>query len=173
MPLLERAYALWSELEQRSGRKVFAKTGILLTGPDGGSVIQGARTSAEMHGINVENLSSSQAMKRWPIFNIPEDWAVLYEPQGGAFFVEDCIKAHINEAKNYGLETQIGAPVKRYYFQRSDIILETNSGNFSAKNLILCPGPWSSELLNLRNIELTVLSKSLFWYQLRNNLRVN
>src|SRR5207245_4381930 len=36
VPLVQRAYALWAELEERSGRPLFVKTGGLMIGPPDG-----------------------------------------------------------------------------------------------------------------------------------------
>src|SRR5436309_15798060 len=49
VPLVRRAYELWTELERRSGRKLLQKTGGLMLGPANGVLVTGARRSAETH----------------------------------------------------------------------------------------------------------------------------
>src|ERR671933_513532 len=51
VPLVQRAYELWAELERESGRTLFRQTGGLMIGPKDGVLVAGARQSAEEHGI--------------------------------------------------------------------------------------------------------------------------
>src|SRR5579883_2243881 len=52
VPLLLRAYDLWRELERESGRELLRLTGGLMIGPAGSRAVDGARRSAEAHGIS-------------------------------------------------------------------------------------------------------------------------
>src|SRR5213592_4275408 len=47
VPLVQRAYELWQELEKESHRKLFLQTGGLMIGPGAGTLVSGARRSAE------------------------------------------------------------------------------------------------------------------------------
>src|SRR4026208_1767301 len=49
VPLVQRAYELWTELERNQGRQLFLQTGGLMIGPAEGIVFSGARRSAEEH----------------------------------------------------------------------------------------------------------------------------
>src|SRR5207302_9113372 len=51
VPLLQRAYALWSELERESGQDLLAITGGLMIGTPESELVSGARTSAELHAL--------------------------------------------------------------------------------------------------------------------------
>src|SRR2546423_10872454 len=57
VPLVQRAYELWAELESRSGRALFRRTGGLMIGPSGGVLVAGARRSAREHALPHEELT--------------------------------------------------------------------------------------------------------------------
>ncbi|MGE4001988.1 MAG: FAD-dependent oxidoreductase, partial [Planctomycetaceae bacterium] len=54
VPLLVRAYELWRELEETTGRSLYTESGLILAGPPQGETITGALVSARLHGVNVE-----------------------------------------------------------------------------------------------------------------------
>src|SRR6185437_14060542 len=56
VPLVERAYALWRELEELSGRSLYRQVGILEVGPEDGTVVPGVLASARQHRLDVERL---------------------------------------------------------------------------------------------------------------------
>src|SRR5947207_8607045 len=51
VPLVQRAYELWADLEIQSGAKLFLKTGGLMIGPPDGLLVAGAKRSAEEHRL--------------------------------------------------------------------------------------------------------------------------
>ena len=54
VPMLQRAYELWTELEKSAGRSLFLQTGGLMIGPPEGIVVSGAKRSAETHRLRHE-----------------------------------------------------------------------------------------------------------------------
>src|SRR5215467_14332150 len=60
VPLVQRAYELWAELEQRSGRRLFVQTGGLMIGPPDGVLVSGAKRSADEHGLIHDLLSTAE-----------------------------------------------------------------------------------------------------------------
>src|SRR5436853_1672076 len=47
VPLVQRAYQLWADLERQSGKQLLRQTGGLMIGPPSGPLVSGARRSAE------------------------------------------------------------------------------------------------------------------------------
>ena len=54
VPLVQRAYELWSQLERQSGVTLYRPTGGLMIGPPGGTLVAGARRSAVEHQLPFE-----------------------------------------------------------------------------------------------------------------------
>src|SRR3989454_3047023 len=67
VPLVQRAYQLWAELEKKSGRRLLLKTGGLMLGPEEGIIVCGARRSAEEHQLPHQVLSWTELRRRFPV----------------------------------------------------------------------------------------------------------
>jgi len=164
VPLLRRAYHLWRELEQASGRTLLVESGLVTAGPPAGQVVAGLLASAAAHSLPVESLSVSEAARRYPGLRLAEDWEIAFEACAGYLFVEECVRAHTHLAVNAGAELAVGAAVQRWRADASGVVVETDRDSFSAGSLVLTSGAWTSEVLQVPGLELTVLRKSLFWY---------
>src|SRR5262247_207363 len=58
VPMVQRAYELWRELEQLSGAALLRLTGGLMIGEPGGALVEGALRSARAHGLPHQVLSA-------------------------------------------------------------------------------------------------------------------
>ena len=164
VPLLLRAYDSWRELEATSGRRLLVESGLVMAGPETGDVVPGALHSARIHGLAVETLSPADAEARWPALRIPPEWRVVFEPQGGYLFVEDCVRAHAEQAVAHGADLRSGVTVHGWRMAGSGVVVDTDAGSFAAARLVLSPGSWATDLLQLPQVPFVVLRKSLFWY---------
>src|SRR5713101_5629679 len=81
VPLVQRAYQLWAELEQRSGRKLLLETGGVMVGPPDGVLVAGAKRSAEKHKLAHQILSSAELRRRFPVFEPAENMVGVWEPR--------------------------------------------------------------------------------------------
>src|SRR5439155_10910236 len=88
VPLVQRAYELWADLEKRSGRQLLLKTGGVMVGPPRGVVVSGSKRSAEQHKLAHEILSTAELRRRFPVFNPAEDMIGIWEPRAGILFPE-------------------------------------------------------------------------------------
>ncbi len=167
VPLLRSSYELWRELEGATGRTLLVENGLLMAGPPDGEVITGSVRSAEVHGLTIERLSPTEAMRRFPVFSLPDDWSAVYEPRGGHLFVEECVRAHADEAIRAGARFDIGVTVTGWRSDGRDAVVETDRGEYVAGRLVLAPGAWATGLLRLPAVRLEVLRKALFWYRPR------
>src|SRR5438270_8904130 len=66
VPLLLRAYELWRELEQATGRQLLHLCGGLMMGPPHSSVVAGSRASAVTHNLPHQILDASAIHRRFP-----------------------------------------------------------------------------------------------------------
>src|ERR1700741_4063215 len=60
VPLVQRAYELWRELERDGGRSLMTITGGLMIGPADGVVVRGTLRSAAEHELSREVLSAAE-----------------------------------------------------------------------------------------------------------------
>ncbi len=165
VPLLRRAYALWHDLEARTGEPLLVESGLLMAGPGDGPVITGALASAAAHGLDVERLTAREACNRWPVFALPGSWEAVHERQAGYLFVERCVAAHAAAAERAGATLETAVQVHGWRTDGDGVIVTTDRGEWAADRLVLAPGPWAAGLLQLPALGLSVLRKSLFWYR--------
>src|SRR2546422_4835838 len=98
VPLVQRAYQLWADLEKNSNRKLLLQTGGLMIGPPDGVLVSGARRSAQQHGLRHELLSSAEMRRRFPIFEPAADMVAVWEPRAGILFPELAVQTHLELA---------------------------------------------------------------------------
>lgn len=164
VPLLRRARDLWRDLERDTGASLLTECGLLSCGPPAGSVIAGTLRSAHDHGLAVAPLTAREAMDRWPAFAVPDEWTAVFEREAGHLAVEACVRAHAAIAERHGGLIESDHEIRGWRIEGSGVLVETSRETISAGRLVLCPGPWASDLLRLPAIPFTVLRKSLFWY---------
>src|SRR5438093_4501917 len=80
VPLVQRAYLLWEELERESGRPLLSRTGGVMIGPPQGTLVTGALRSAQLHVLPHEVLDAATIAARFPAFRPHADWVGVYEP---------------------------------------------------------------------------------------------
>src|SRR6188474_2185656 len=74
VPLLERSYENWKELEDLTGTKVYYETGLVYFGQADHWMIKGVKQSADLYNIPLEELEQTDAAKVYPQFTIPENF---------------------------------------------------------------------------------------------------
>ncbi len=164
VPLLQRAYALWRELERQVERPLLVESGLVMAGPPEGAVIAGALDSARQHRLAVEHLTGIEAGRRWPMFHGPDGWDVVFEPTGGYLHVEACVEAHAEAARRAGAVLEHDVVVHGWTAATSGVTVYTSRGTWQADRLVLSPGAWAEGLLQLPEVPLQVLRKPLFWF---------
>ena len=172
VPMLLESYELWDELNCRhrtnlETKELLTKCGILQIGPPEGEVVQGVLTSAAAHDLKVEKFTSEQISRRLPILNVPDDHEGVFEPDGGFLRVELCVAAFLKQAMVHGAELMSNTTVtKVQQVDDARLRVHTTGGEFSADQVIVTAGAWSSQLLPGLNLPLSVLAKQQHWYQI-------
>jgi sarcosine oxidase len=147
VPPLRRAYRLWRELEQSSGRRLLLMTGVINAGPEEGRVFAGALRSSREHGLRHEVLSAAAASRRWPALRLPPAALLLVEPEGGILLPELCVSAHAEAARAAGAVILQGVPVLGWQPAGEGVEVRTGTSVHRANRLVITAGPWNSDLL--------------------------
>tara|TARA_R110002095_G_scaffold173522_5_gene150875 strand:- start:2409 stop:3545 length:1137 start_codon:yes stop_codon:yes gene_type:complete len=170
VPLLERAYELWRELEQESGKALFNPCGLMVAGPPEGEVVQGVRLAARLYDIAVEDVSSQEAKERFPGFQIPDHFEVTWEPEAGFLYVEECVRTQIECAISAGAQVCLNEKIISVSINDDLIEVKTETQHYIASGMIVTTGAWSSSCLQELNLPLEVVRKVLFWNPVREPL---
>lgn len=163
VPLLERTYELWRELEQQQV-SLYDECGLFLAGPSHGDVIRGAHQSAAEHGVRLEDVPLAEARRRFGQFRFRDDEAVVFEHEAGYLRVEECVARHHAAALAAGAECRIEI-VTGWESDGSTVRVRTTDNEYKAAALVITAGAWSGPLLRELGLPLKVLRKVQLWYR--------
>lgn len=172
LPLLQRAYEMWDELNKRHRtspdiKELLTQCGLLQIGKPDSQAIQGVLSSAEEHDLKIEQFTAEQVMQRLPIFKLSDDYVGVFEPAAGFLRVEICVAAAIKQAVKAGAQLQSGQRVDSWQAQDDGTVLvTTDQETFKTKRLIVTAGAWSERLLPGVDLKMKVLRKQQQWFQI-------
>ena len=167
VPLVRRAYELWAELEQASGRQLLLQTGGLMIGPPGGVLVTGAKRSAEDHKLAHEVLSAAELRRRFPVFAPPDDFVAVWEPRAGILFPELAIQTHLELAVRAGATLRFDEPILNWEPDGRGVRVSTASNQYRARRLLLSAGAWIGSLLPDLPLALRVERQVMCWFESR------
>jgi len=148
VPLAQRSYELWRELEASSGDTLFLDTGGLLLGSPDCRMIRGALAVAAQIGLEHEVLTAAAIRRRFPTLAPSDDTVAYFEPAAGVLRPENAVAAHLQLAERAGAELHFYEPISDWCCDRfAGVSVRTWAGTYSADRLVICPGAWAPGLL--------------------------
>jgi sarcosine oxidase len=166
VPLMRRAYVLWHELEDIVRQKLLHITGIAEIGPPTGDVVRGTRAGANAD-LPCEVLDADSLMRRYPVFEIPQSFVAMLQPDGGFIEASTALAANIAVAKEHGAAVCTGAKVIAVEPAGAGVRVVTDRGAIGADFAIVAAGPWLSGLFPELRLPLTVTRQVIGWFQPR------
>lgn len=163
VPLSLRAQELWRSLAPPSRGPLIQTTGGLYVGSPDSPLVAGAVASAEHFSLRHEVLSSTQVHDRFPAFTLSKDEVGFWEPAAGWIRPDMALEAMVAEAAGHGAKFHFQEPVTRWNPNDGRVLVETPSGSYRGKTLILCAGPWSSRLVPELAPSLTLERQVVYW----------
>jgi sarcosine oxidase len=165
VPLVQRAFDLWLELERLSGEHLYLKTGGLMVGREESTVVSGALRSAREHHLPYEYLSSAAIAERFPGLHPDPEMTAVLEPRAGILFPEKCIAAHLQLAAKFGAHMRTNEKLHQWSNDPTGVLLHTAHGTYHAGKLILTSGAWVAVLLpELRRL-FQIERQVLLWFK--------
>ena len=142
VPLVRRAFTLWEELEQASGLPLLVRSGAVIVGPGDGVLVQGAATSARIHGVPHERWSADDLGAHVPALRVPDAFAGVWEPGAGVLAPERSVEAMLGEARRGEAEIVVDTPVIGWSLEGGGVAVATAARDYHADRLVLTAGPW-------------------------------
>lgn len=164
VPIVQRAYELWSELERETGEQLLTYTGGLMIGPRDGVLVAGALRSAVEHGLPYDELSADGVRARFPVLEVPAEFTGVYEPRAGFLNPEKAIAATLALARTAGAELRFGETIVACDFDDDAVTVRTATDAYTADVLVLAAGAWMNELIEIEP-RLTVVRQPLLWFE--------
>lgn len=173
VPLVQRAYELWEQLERDSGADILHFTGGLNVGPPGSSVVEGTLCSAREHDLAHQVLSSSDLRRRFPAFHPRPDDKAIFELRAGYLRPEAAIEAHLQLAQKHGAQLQFEEPVQSWSASPTGgVQVKTPRTTYDAERLVIAPGAWAPDVLADLGIPFDVRRQVMCWFKPSRHLEV-
>jgi sarcosine oxidase len=167
VPLLEKAYKNWKHLEEISSEQVYHQTGLLYAAPAGHSLLKGVRTSAEQYHITLESFDENQLGSHCPSMKIPAGFQNLFEPEAGFITAEKALRLYAKKAADQGAMIKTNEAVQHWTNVADGIEVITGNEKYFAQKLVICSGPWASQMIPGLQRLLTVTKQVLSWVNVR------
>lgn len=167
VPLVQRAYELWAELEAQTRQQLFLQTGGLMLGPETGALVRGALLSARTHRLAHELLDAREVQRRYPAFHLTQEMVGVWEPRAGVLFPEKCIAAHLQLTQRRGATLHGEEVVLSWQKEGEGVLVVTNKGKYSTSKLVISAGAWVQTLLPELALPLHCTRQPLFWFEPR------
>jgi len=158
VPLVQRAYALWRDLEAESERHLLTITGGISVGPTEETGHRGYATqqeTAQRYGLPIETLTGDEVMARYPGFRLSEGYRGIYDPHTGYLLPLDCVAAHLDLAARHGAALHHNEPVRHWTADGDGVRVATDRETYTAARLVITAGPWAGQILRDLGLPLT------------------
>lgn len=174
VPLLHRAYEQWDALADESGMPLIRRVGLLLFGPPEGDVVSGVKRSAAEHKLAIDELTTAEASRRFPMFAVPGGMTALFESDAGFLRPEMCIETMIRLARNAGAVMSFNTPVQSWRHDGRAFHVQAGGESCAAARLVVTAGAWAGQLLRWQSaadprtrvdFPLTPLRKMQLWFR--------
>jgi sarcosine oxidase len=169
VPIVQRAYECWMELERDIGRPLLRMTGGLMIGDPAGVLVSGAIRSAETHRLPYELLTAAQTRAKFPALNVEDPHVAVWEPRAGVLYPEACVSSQLERAARNGATLKMSEPALSWRSDGEGVEVTTAMGKYRAAQLVLAAGAWLPGLLpELRHL-FTVERMVAYWFDAKSH----
>ena len=146
LPLIQRSYELWRQLEESSGQDLMHQVGYLFVGSPSSKRM--ARSLDSYGGANLaqEVLSGDEIRRRFPQFRLHGDEVGIYDPDASRLDPEACVSAALQIAERHGAVLRFDERVLDWKLLGEGVEVETSAGRYQAERLVLALGAWTPQL---------------------------
>lgn len=147
IPIMQRAYELWHQLENHTGERLLYTTGSIRGGTEDGSMFTGSKEACDIHHLPYEVLDGPEINKRFPGYQLPEDALAIYQPDGGFLLSERCIVAYLAASLEIGAEVHGREQVLGWEPLGDGVRVNTDKDTYTANSLVISAGSWAYKFL--------------------------
>ena len=163
VPLLQRAYPLWLQLEAESGTQLLTMTGGLAIGPSDGELVAGVLTSARQNQLPHRPLNATEMSRLYPQHRLATGDVAVLDERAGFLRPERAVTAAAARAEALGARLMVETEVTAVEARNGGVVIETSRGRFAAERALVAAGPWTSRLLPQLGLPLEVERHVMAW----------
>jgi sarcosine oxidase len=164
VPLVRRARERWLRLERDAHTRLLVRTGGVMVGDEGGTLVTGALASAVAHDVAHERLDAASLHARFPAFHAEPGMVALFEHNAGVLLAERCVGALLEGALAHRAELRTETPVLGWDAGDGGVTIRTAADRVRAGSLVLAAGAWLPDLLGEASPPLAVERQLFHWY---------
>ncbi|XP_071094290.1 peroxisomal sarcosine oxidase-like [Haliotis cracherodii] len=151
--MMHEATDIWRQLEKEAGWEVFRPAGYLAIGEHNGVFLKDNVSSLTRNDAPFQYLPPPDFRRRYPMLAYPDNFAAIVDTDGGILRADKALLAYQTMFKKYGGRLIDGAMVTN--IRRGNIVtLETPNATYRGRSVIICPGPWASQILRPFGVKL-------------------
>jgi sarcosine oxidase len=153
------AYAAWREVELAGGEPCLHITGGIDVFPDDAAIdVETYRESMVEAAIDFDELTATEAMRRWPAWCIPTDAHVLYQANTGIVSPAHTVPLLQRLATDCGADLRGDCMVERLEPSGGSIAIRLAGGEIVvADHAVVCADAWTSALLEPLGVSLPLV----------------
>jgi sarcosine oxidase len=163
VPLLSRAYENWKAFEEETGTQLYYRTGLAYFGKPQNILIKGARLSASLYKVPLEEPAIQTLTDRFPQFKIPSGYTALFEPDAGFVTPEKSIRLHAQQAVKNGATIHTREKVLNWKKEGNNIQVTTGKDTYHSNKLIISSGAWAGKIIPGMSDKIKVTRQAVAW----------
>jgi sarcosine oxidase len=161
-----RSLTSWRKLEADAGLNLLTMTGGLDVGVAGAASLEATAQGMSSAGASFERLTSSELMRRFGQWHVPENWVALHSQDAGILNPTHCIEVIAGMARAYGATVLEHTTVQKLELDTNTVV--TSRGSFSSDKIIVAAGAWLPELIPNLNLNLEITLESGVFFRPKN-----
>jgi len=165
VPLLQRAYQLWREIEYEVDERLLFITGGIDAGGVDSTTVTGSLRSCKVHNLPHEIVDARSLQARFPGYQLPEEMVAVYQPEGGFVLSERAIVAYVMAAQALGARVQARERVLEWKANGGGVWVRTERHTYRASRLVVTAGPWTADVVPTLAPLLAPERQVLIWTQ--------
>jgi len=162
VPLVHRAWDLWTALEAETGQALLQQLGCLNLGEPDAAFLSGVRRSVREHRLAHAELDAKEIAARFPAISPEVGFAGVFEPRASVLFAERCVSALHANARAHGASLRFGEALQGWRADGGGLRIATTRTTLGAGRLVLALGAW---LPRFARLPLSVERQCSFWFR--------
>jgi sarcosine oxidase len=126
------------------------------------------KRSASLYDIQLEQIDTSSAAKRFPQFKIPENSEVLFEPDAGLLPPGKAILLYTKQAISKGAEIHTHEKVIDWKKEKKEFTVSTTKDIYRCNKIVITTGPWAGKMIPGFHDALKITRQTLAWVKPKN-----
>lgn len=163
VPILQRARAMWIDLEKEAGAKLFYQEGVIEAGPPAGGFMTGLRAAIAEHSLPVIDLDAAALKRDHKHLTLPKHFEAIFEREAGFILAGRAVAHQIRLAEEAGARLSPKTPVLGWAPVKGGVAVRTAAGETTHDRLVIAAGAWANQLLNLPKADVKPWPRTLFW----------